>query len=187
MGPFLPLGEAIAAAVLAVVPPIGSIDILNYAIYRRIADLGFDPYSMTPDQPWGASQPWFGGGSRTSLRHCHAERWTCGRWPPVPLPTCWYRRCSTPGTTRGVHSCAGLLGTTRFGPSGAELTSGSVPRSRCSLPDEPLAALSRATARRHPGLSRLGGWSIGGRFRGGCRRPSLGLWLGRRLGASGSW
>ncbi|CNF55883.1 carotene biosynthesis associated membrane protein [Mycobacterium tuberculosis] len=53
----LMLGGAVAAAVLAVVPPAGSIDILNYAIYGRIADLGFDPYSMTPDQLRAAHDP----------------------------------------------------------------------------------------------------------------------------------
>jgi hypothetical protein len=39
---------AVAACVLALLPPAGSVDMLNYAIYGRIADLGRDPYSTTP-------------------------------------------------------------------------------------------------------------------------------------------
>lgn len=37
--------------------PAGSVDILNYALYGRITDLGFDPYSMTPDQLRAAGDP----------------------------------------------------------------------------------------------------------------------------------
>jgi hypothetical protein len=39
---------AVAACVLALLPPAGSVDMLNYAIYGRIADLGRNPYSTTP-------------------------------------------------------------------------------------------------------------------------------------------
>ncbi|MEV6985958.1 polyprenol phosphomannose-dependent alpha 1,6 mannosyltransferase MptB [Sphaerisporangium sp. NPDC051017] len=43
------LGGVVAAvALLAVVPPAGSTDVLNYAIYGRIAALGHDPYVTTP-------------------------------------------------------------------------------------------------------------------------------------------
>lgn len=38
----------VTACVFALLPPIGSVDILNYAIYGRIADLGRDPYVTTP-------------------------------------------------------------------------------------------------------------------------------------------
>jgi hypothetical protein len=42
------LAGAVVACVLALLPPAGSVDMLNYAIYGRIADLGRDPYSTTP-------------------------------------------------------------------------------------------------------------------------------------------
>ncbi|WP_344899424.1 polyprenol phosphomannose-dependent alpha 1,6 mannosyltransferase MptB [Actinomadura meridiana] len=45
------------AAVLTVLPPAGSSDILNYAVYGRISDLGFDPYSMTPEQLHHSGDP----------------------------------------------------------------------------------------------------------------------------------
>jgi hypothetical protein len=38
----------VAACVLALLPPAGSVDMLNYAIYGRIADLGRNPYRTTP-------------------------------------------------------------------------------------------------------------------------------------------
>ncbi|MFC7381051.1 polyprenol phosphomannose-dependent alpha 1,6 mannosyltransferase MptB [Sphaerisporangium rhizosphaerae] len=44
----LPLGTVTAVAVLAVLPPAGSTDVLNYAVYGRIAELGHDPYVTTP-------------------------------------------------------------------------------------------------------------------------------------------
>ncbi|GAA4606698.1 hypothetical protein GCM10023195_24520 [Actinoallomurus liliacearum] len=39
---------AVAACVYALLPPTGSVDMMNYAIYGRIADLGRDPYVTTP-------------------------------------------------------------------------------------------------------------------------------------------
>jgi hypothetical protein len=42
------LAGAVVACVLALLPPAGSVDMLNYAIYGRIADLGRDPYVTTP-------------------------------------------------------------------------------------------------------------------------------------------
>ncbi len=39
---------AVVACVFALLPPTGSVDMLNYAIYGRIADLGRDPYVTTP-------------------------------------------------------------------------------------------------------------------------------------------
>ena len=39
---------AVVACVFALLPPAGSVDMLNYAIYGRIADLGRDPYVTTP-------------------------------------------------------------------------------------------------------------------------------------------
>src|SRR3569833_740164 len=39
---------SVTACVLALLPPAGSVDMLNYAIYGRIADLGRDPYVTTP-------------------------------------------------------------------------------------------------------------------------------------------
>jgi hypothetical protein len=43
-------GALVAAAALAVVPAIGSTDMLDYAAYGRIAALGHSPYLMTPGQ-----------------------------------------------------------------------------------------------------------------------------------------
>ncbi|MEV5413570.1 polyprenol phosphomannose-dependent alpha 1,6 mannosyltransferase MptB [Thermopolyspora sp. NPDC052614] len=45
----LVLAGCLAAAALAVLPPSGSADHLNYAAYGRIATLGLDPYVTTPD------------------------------------------------------------------------------------------------------------------------------------------
>ncbi|MFL6052946.1 MAG: hypothetical protein ACJ72W_08545 [Actinoallomurus sp.] len=39
---------AVVACVYALLPPTGSVDMMNYAIYGRIADLGRDPYVTTP-------------------------------------------------------------------------------------------------------------------------------------------
>ena len=52
-GPFvspkrLLVAGVVAACVLALLPPAGSVDMLNYAIYGRIADIGRNPYSTTP-------------------------------------------------------------------------------------------------------------------------------------------
>jgi hypothetical protein len=47
------IAAAIGAAVLVVLPPVGSTDIVDYAIYGRIAALGHSPYVMTPAQ-WKA-------------------------------------------------------------------------------------------------------------------------------------
>ncbi|MEV0404567.1 hypothetical protein [Actinoallomurus sp. NPDC050550] len=42
------LAGAVVACVYALLPPTGSVDMMNYAIYGRIADLGRDPYVTTP-------------------------------------------------------------------------------------------------------------------------------------------
>ena len=42
------IGAILAVVALALVPPIGSTDMLDYAIYGRIAALGHSPYVMTP-------------------------------------------------------------------------------------------------------------------------------------------
>lgn len=52
-GPFaaphrLLIAGVVTACVFAVLPPAASVDLLNYAIYGRIADLGRDPYVTTP-------------------------------------------------------------------------------------------------------------------------------------------
>src|SRR5262245_13460241 len=52
-----------AASVLAVLPPAGSTDTLDYAAYGRMVAVGHDPYVMTPEQlrlsgdPVGAAAP----------------------------------------------------------------------------------------------------------------------------------
>jgi hypothetical protein len=59
-----PVVAALAAtAVLAVLPPAGSTDTLDYAAYGRMVAIGHDPYVMTPEQlrlsgdPVGAAAP----------------------------------------------------------------------------------------------------------------------------------
>jgi hypothetical protein len=42
------IGAILAVVALALVPPVGSTDMLDYAIYGRIAALGHSPYVMTP-------------------------------------------------------------------------------------------------------------------------------------------
>jgi hypothetical protein len=44
------IGSLLAVVALMLVPPIGSTDILDYAVYGRIAALGHSPYVMTPLQ-----------------------------------------------------------------------------------------------------------------------------------------
>jgi hypothetical protein len=59
----LVIGSVVAVVALALVPPIGSTDLLDYAVYGRIAALGHSPYLMTPAQlrlsgdPVGAIAP----------------------------------------------------------------------------------------------------------------------------------
>ena len=43
-------GSAVAIAALTLLPPAGSTDSLNYAVYGRIVMLGHNPYVMTPQQ-----------------------------------------------------------------------------------------------------------------------------------------
>jgi hypothetical protein len=56
-------GSLVAVVALMVIPPVGSTDILDYAVYGRIAALGHSPYRMTPLQlretgdPVGAAAP----------------------------------------------------------------------------------------------------------------------------------
>ncbi|WP_158581436.1 polyprenol phosphomannose-dependent alpha 1,6 mannosyltransferase MptB [Actinomadura spongiicola] len=51
------LGGVVASIAMVFLPPAGSIDILNYAVYGRISDLGLDPYSMTPQRLHDAGDP----------------------------------------------------------------------------------------------------------------------------------
>jgi hypothetical protein len=59
----LVIGSILAVVALTLVPPIGSTDMLDYAVYGRIAALGHSPYLMTPVQlrrsgdPVGAIAP----------------------------------------------------------------------------------------------------------------------------------
>ncbi len=55
---WLLLGVGAAAAVVYIfLPPAGSIDVLNYAIYGRIASLGHNPYLMRPSQLYRGGDP----------------------------------------------------------------------------------------------------------------------------------
>jgi hypothetical protein len=47
---YLIAGSVVAVAALTLVPPVGSTDLLDYAVYGRIAALGHSPYVMTPAQ-----------------------------------------------------------------------------------------------------------------------------------------
>jgi hypothetical protein len=42
------LGSVVAVVALTLIPPVGSTDMLDYAVYGRIAALGHSPYVMTP-------------------------------------------------------------------------------------------------------------------------------------------
>src|SRR6266496_6144919 len=55
-GLLLGLGTA-AAAVYVFLPPAGSIDVLNYAIYGRIVSLGHNPYLMRPSELYRSGDP----------------------------------------------------------------------------------------------------------------------------------
>ncbi len=44
------IGSLLAVVALTLLPPVGSTDMLDYAIYGRIAALGHSPYLMTPAQ-----------------------------------------------------------------------------------------------------------------------------------------
>jgi alpha-1,6-mannosyltransferase len=48
---------AATAALFVILPPAGSIDVLNYAIYGRIAGLGHNPYLMRPAQLQRSGDP----------------------------------------------------------------------------------------------------------------------------------
>jgi hypothetical protein len=50
-------GSLLAVVALMLVPPVGSTDILDYAVYGRIAALGHSPYLMTPAQLRATGDP----------------------------------------------------------------------------------------------------------------------------------
>jgi hypothetical protein len=52
---------AVATLIFVVLPPAGSTDVLNYSMYGRIADLGHNPFVMTPQQLHRLHDPvaWF--------------------------------------------------------------------------------------------------------------------------------
>jgi hypothetical protein len=50
-------GAAIAVGLLTVLPPAGSTDSISYATYGRIADIGHNPYEMTPFQLRATGDP----------------------------------------------------------------------------------------------------------------------------------
>jgi alpha-1,6-mannosyltransferase len=53
----LVLGSVVAVALLTVLPPMGSADMLDYAVFGRIAALGHSPYIMTPGQLKASGDP----------------------------------------------------------------------------------------------------------------------------------
>lgn len=46
----LPVAGLVAVAILTVLPPVGSNDVLDYAAYGEIVEVGHSPYVMTPGQ-----------------------------------------------------------------------------------------------------------------------------------------
>ena len=50
-------GSVLAVAALLVLPPMGSADMLDYAVFGRIAALGHSPYVMTPAQLKASGDP----------------------------------------------------------------------------------------------------------------------------------
>ena len=54
---YLIAGCVLAVIALVLVPPLGSTDMLSYAIYGRIAALGHNPYLMTPAQLKASGDP----------------------------------------------------------------------------------------------------------------------------------
>lgn len=50
-------GSVLAVTALAVTPPMGSADMLDYAVYGRIAALGHNPYVMFPEQLKSSGDP----------------------------------------------------------------------------------------------------------------------------------
>ena len=77
-GPAIPrllvAGAFLIVAALAVLPPAGSKDALNYAVYGRIAVLGHSPYVMTAQQlirtgdPIGRAADTYGSTRRSTYR-----------------------------------------------------------------------------------------------------------------------
>src|ERR1017187_9367883 len=65
------IGCLLAVIALMVVPPVSSTDILDYAIYGRIAALGHSPYVMTPGQLAASGDP-VGRFDPDSWRHNHS-------------------------------------------------------------------------------------------------------------------
>jgi hypothetical protein len=59
-------GAAVAIAVLTLLPPAGSTDSLNYAVYGRIAVLGHSPYVMTPVELHHSGDPVASKGTRNA-------------------------------------------------------------------------------------------------------------------------
>jgi hypothetical protein len=51
------IASLVAVVALMLVPPIGSTDIFDYAVYGRIAALGHSPYAMTPAQLRSSGDP----------------------------------------------------------------------------------------------------------------------------------
>ncbi len=48
---------AVTAVLFVFLPPAGSIDVLNYAIYGRIASIGHNPYVLRPAELYGSGDP----------------------------------------------------------------------------------------------------------------------------------
>jgi hypothetical protein len=65
------IGCLLAVIALMLVPPLGSTDMLDYAIYGRIAVLGHSPYVMTPAQLAASGDP-VGRSSPHAWRHTHS-------------------------------------------------------------------------------------------------------------------
>ena len=54
---YLIAGASLAVLCLMVLPPMGSADMLDYAVFGRVAALGHSPYVMTPGQLMDSGDP----------------------------------------------------------------------------------------------------------------------------------
>ena len=78
-GPWpLLIGSLLAVAALTLMPPLGSTDMLDYAIYGRTAALGHSPYVMTPRQLTASGDP---------VGRFSPPAW---RRAPTPTPRTWW-------------------------------------------------------------------------------------------------
>ena len=168
------LAGLVAAALLTLVPPVGSSDPLSYAAYGRMLVSGHNPYAIGPDVLARLGIPWLGryrtgtrhprttGPSRPAARPSRpssaarppgspSSSCRCSTWPRSPVPACYCTGWpAATAAARSARPCSGRATRCCFryswpgSTSTARLSSSAWPRSRCSA--------ARRTAR--PGARR---------------------------------